>query len=194
MTVKLHINISQGLLEVEGDADFVREIYKDYRDKLLDSEVARVPAPAKKDASVQPNGSAKPRPNPRRRAPSKRNVGGEDRGSTVSADQPKLDKKLDTSGLPAFYGQFEAKNNAEKILIFLKFMNEELQIESPNTDQFYTCFDKVNERVPKAFSQAFHDASGRKYGYIDYNSSTDIRLTTVGSNYFKLDLKRKAAE
>jgi hypothetical protein len=55
-------------------------------------------------------------------------------------------------------------------------------------------FEKVNERVPKAFSQAFRDASGRKFGYIDYNSPTDIRLTTTGNNYFKFDLNRKATE
>jgi len=116
------------------------------------------------------------------------------RGRRLSPTNPKLDKNLDTSGLPDFYDQFEAKNNAEKILIFLKFMNDELQIVPPNTDQFYTCFEKVDERVPKVFSQAFRDASGRKFGYIDYNSPTDICLTTTGNNYFKFDLKRKTAE
>jgi len=95
--------------------------------------------------------------------------------ATINADHPKLDKNLDTSGLPTFYGQFEAKNNAEKILIFLKFMNDELQIKPPNTDQFYTCFEKVDERVPRAFAQAFRDASS-KSGYIDYKSPTDRSL------------------
>jgi hypothetical protein len=195
LTVKLHINISQGLIEVEGDADLVREIYADYRDQLLNGErVAAVSAPPKQGAATEANDSANPRPKSRRRGAAKRRASGEDQGPTINADQPKLDKNLDTSGLPAFYGQFEARNNAEKILIFLKFMNDELAIVPPNTDQFYTCFEKVNERVPRAFSQAFRDASGRKFGYIDYDSPTDIRLTTTGNNYFKFDLKRKATE
>lgn len=71
-------------------------------------------------------------------------------------------------------------------------MVDELDIEAPNTDQFYTCFEKVKERIPKAFSQAFRDTSGKKFGFIDYNSSTDIRVTTIGNNYFNFDLKRKA--
>lgn len=195
MTVKLHINISQGLIEVEGDADLVREIYADFRDQLLNGENAAPAAPPRqhKSSSV-PDDPTKPRAKPKRRAAAKRKANGEEEGPTVSADQPKLDKNLDTSGLAAYYAQFEAKNNPEKILIFLKFMEDKLHIETPNTDQFYTCFEKANERVPKVFSQAFRDASGRKFGFIDYNSPTDIRLTTTGSNHFKFDLKKKTDE
>lgn len=105
-----------------------------------------------------------------------------------------MDKHLDTLKLADFYGQFEVSNNPEKILVFLKFLTDELGIESPNTDQVYTCYVAVNERVPKVFSQAFRDASGRKFGYIDYNSPTDIQITINGSNYFNHDLKRKTVE
>ncbi len=105
-----------------------------------------------------------------------------------------MDKDLDTSGLSAFYGQFQAKNHPEKILIFLKFLEEESGIESPNTDQVYTCYEVSNERVPKAFAQAFHDASGRKFGFIDYTSPTELSVTVLGNNHFKHDLKRKSTE
>jgi hypothetical protein len=193
LTVKLHINIAQGLIDVEGDADLVREIYADYKERILNGQrVAAASAAPGQDAPTESDDVSASRPKPKRRAAPKRKANGDDRG--VIADQPKLDKNLDTSGLPAFYGEFEPKNSAERILIFLKFMTGELQIESPNTDQFYTCFEKVNERVPKAFSQAFRDTSGRKFGFINYNSPTDIRLTTTGNNYFKFDLKRKATE
>ena len=101
-----------------------------------------------------------------------------------------MDKRIDTSSLKAFYSQFKAKNNSERILIFLKFLTENLEIESPNTDQVYTCYEAVNERVPTAFRQAFHDASGRKFGYIDYNSPTSIGITTIGNNHFKHDIKK----
>jgi hypothetical protein len=58
----------------------------------------------------------------------------------------------------------------------------------------YTCYVKANERVPKAFAQAFRDASGRTFGFIDYRSAMDMRITTAGTNHFKFDLKRKSAE
>lgn len=192
MTAKLHINISQGLIDIEGDPNFVREIYADFRDHLLNGRVAL--------AEDSPTSTAKPEnqnsQRQKRRIPAKKKppVAGEDTGIVVLADAPKLDKSLDTSALPAYFGMYEAKNNPEKILIFLKFMNDNLGIVNPNTDQFYTCFEKVNERIPKVFAQAFRDASGRKFGFIDYNSPTDIRITTVGTNHFKFDLKKKAAE
>ena len=197
MQSKLHIDLSQGIVEIEGDADLVREIYRDVKDRLLEGAppVRRTRAGADEEPAgeAELGGEAKPKVR-RRSAPKKRQAPGDEGGPSVVADAPKLDKNLDTSGLPAFYERYEAKNNAEKILVFLKFMTDELSLDAPNTDQFYTCFEKVNERVPKVFSQAFRDASGRKFGYIDYNSPTDIRVTTVGSNHFKFDLKKKAAE
>ncbi|TIT19580.1 MAG: hypothetical protein E5W70_24775 [Mesorhizobium sp.] len=198
MTTKLHINISQGVIDIEGDPDLVREIYTDFKGQLLNgvkfASPTPAPAPAESPAGTADDDTlAKPRT---KRQPSskKKASGGDDAGSGVVANSPKLDKNLDTSTLPAFYGQYELKNNAEKILVFLKFMNDKLGIEGPNTDQFYTCYEKADERVPKVFSQAFRDASGRKFGFIDYNSPTDIRVTTVGNNHFKFDLKKKGGE
>lgn len=201
MSVKLHINISQGLIEVEGDADLVREVYSDFRDHLLNGKTTPAQLGASEAASINqettPSKSeeaSKQKPKSKRRSSAKKKSPVGDEGPIIIADQPRLDKNLDTSALPAYYGQFEPKNNPEKILIFLKFMKDELQIEAPNTDQFYTCFEKVNERVPKAFSQTFRDASGRRFGFIDYNSPLDIKLTTTGSNHFKFDLKKRSSE
>jgi hypothetical protein len=194
LTAKLHINISQGIIDIEGEADLVREIYADFKEQLLNgvtSATSTAPSQVKGDESADESVGKK---NSKRRTAAKKKVVGEESGNSVVANNPKLDKDLDTSKLMSFYNQFEPKNNAEKILIFLKFLNDELKIEVPNTDQVYTCFEKSNERVPKVFAQAFIDASGRKFGYIDYNSPSNLRVTTVGSNHFRLDLKKKIAE
>lgn len=197
MTAKLHINISQGIIDVEGDPELVRAIYNDFKEQLLaGASMQPPPSPPLDEAEGAGTGeeSFRPKAKAKRKAPARKRPSIDDNGANVSADLPKLDKNLDTSGLPAFYERYEATNNPQKILVFLKFMSEELGIDNPNTDQFYTCFEKVNARVPKVFSQAFRDASGRNFGYIDYNSSTDIKITTVGSNYFKFDLKKKSSE
>lgn len=201
MTTKLHIDVSQGIISIEGDPEFVREVYRDLKAQLLDSvtfvapknvsTLSRSPPDPIENAS---RGGEGVKPRAKRRVASKKKSKGEEIGSDVIADSPKLDKNLDTSGLPAFYSRFEVKNHPQKVLVFLKFLTDELGIDDPNTDQFYTCYEKVNERVPKVFSQAFRDASGRKFGYIDYNSPTDIKVTTVGNNFFKFDLKKKIPE
>jgi hypothetical protein len=114
--------------------------------------------------------------------------------SGVNPNVPKLDKNIDTSGIAALYGQFIPKNHAEKILIFSEYLIKNLGIEDPNTDQVYTLYKKANERAPKAFAQAFHDAAS-KHGFIDFNGPTGtIKLSIVGENHFSHDLKRKALE
>ena len=194
MTTKLHINISQGIIDVEGDPELVRAIYDDFKEQLLAGGTVQPPPVEEGNEAGTSEENGRARGKGKRRPPIKKRTSGDDAGPSIIADAPKLDKNLDTSGLVAFYERYEATNNPQKILVFLKFMNDELGIENPNTDQFYTCFEKVNARVPKVFSQAFRDASGRNFGFIDYNSPTDIKITTVGSNYFKFDLKKKASE
>lgn len=198
MTTKLHIDISQGVLDIEGDPELVREIYADFKVLLLSGAKFAQPAAAAAPAAT-PAGNGEeatppaPKQKTKRRVAAKKKASGDEGGSGVVADSPKLDKNLDTSGLGAFYGQFTPKNNAEKILIFLKFLTESLHIESPNTDQVYTCFKATGDKIPKAFAQAFYDTSS-KLGYIDFRSATDLPITIAGDNHFNHTLKKKPAE
>ncbi|MCQ8780879.1 hypothetical protein [Mangrovibrevibacter kandeliae] len=197
MTTKLRIDISQGLIDIEGDPELVREIYADFKTHLLGVNYARPAPPAQSGAAAGADKDEQPPPvsksRAKRRPPVKKKTNGDESGSGVLADSPKLDKNLDTSALGAFYGQFKPKNNSEKILIFLKFLTDSLQIERPNTDQVYTCFKAMGEKIPKAFAQAFYDTSSR-LGYIDFMSSTDISITISGDNHFNHSMKQKAAE
>ncbi|MCV6576174.1 MAG: hypothetical protein OIF58_10615 [Cohaesibacter sp.] len=194
MQTKLHINLTQGIIDVEGDVELVKAVYEDFKDRLT-GQVVYAPPLAEQPATPAPNAGNGAAPKTKKRAPTRRKPKTtEDGENTINPDAPQLDKSLDTSKLDAYFGQYKVGNHPERVLIFLKFLIDELGIESPNTDQVYTCYEAVNERIPKVFSQAFRDASGRKFGYIDYNSPTDIPITTVGSNYFKFDLKKKDAE
>lgn len=194
VTTKLHINISQGIIDVEGDPELVRAIYEDFKIQLLAGSTVRPPSYQDVDEADNTAENGKSKARAKRKPSGKKRAASDDAGPNISADSPKLDKSLDTSTLVDFYERYEATNNPEKILVFLKFLNDELGIDNPNTDQVYTCFEKVNARVPKAFSQAFRDTSGRKFGFIDYKSATDIKVTTVGNNHFKFDLKKKVSE
>jgi hypothetical protein len=193
MQTKLHINLTQGIIDVEGDVELVRAVYEDFKDQLsgrylpVPQSANKITVPA---ASDVPTTSAK-----LRRRPSSRKKANSTEGLDVgiSADSPKLDKTIDTSRLEEFYGQFVPSSIPEKILIFLKYLTDEVGISIPNTDQVYTCFKQVKEKVPKAFAQAFRDAASKR-GFIDFNSATDIKITILGDNHFNFQLKRKGAE
>ena len=187
MHAKLHIDISQGIIDVEGDPELVREVYADFKEKLLDG-ISSSPPPG-----VVETNSAKPvsKKKANRRKTARKKSTTKEGGSSANPYSPKMDKNLDTSDLASFYGQYEAKNHPEKVLIFLKFLGDHLEIEAPNADQVYTCYRAVDERLPKVFLQAFRDASGKKFGYIDYSSPTELSVTTVGHNRLKFNLKKK---
>ncbi|BBE32737.1 hypothetical protein [Sphingosinicella microcystinivorans] len=198
MATKLRIDISQGVIDIEGDPDLVREIYTDFKSRLLEAlkftpPAASTPASATHSGNNEEAASSAPKQKVKRRGATKKKTNGDESGSGVAADAPKLDKNLDTSGLGAFYSQFAPKNNAEKILIFLKFMADSLNLENPNTDQVYTCFKATGDKIPKAFAQAFYDTSS-KFGYIDFRSPTDFPVTIAGDNHFNHKLKRNPAE
>lgn len=195
VTAKLHIDMSQGVISIEGDPNLIREIYADFKDRLVTSaqkpDGAVRPPPHPPAAQTEPE--SKPKAKPRAPARKKRHDAVEN-SSGINSNAPKLDKSIDTSGLAAFYGRYEPKNNAEKILIFSKFLSDELGLEEPNTDQVYTLFKKSGEKIPKAFAQAFHDA-GSKHGFIDFDGpSGTIKGTIVGDNHFNHDIKKKSAE
>ena len=193
MQIKLHINITEGVIDVEGDSDLVRQVYSDFKERLLKG-LADVPTPKSESGQAASGRAARSRrTGSSKNSSSGRKAASED-GSSVSADAPKLDKDLDTSTLAAFYRDIEARNHPEKILVFLTFLTEKLEIGAPNTDQVYTCYKAAGERLPKAFGQAFRDTSGSRFGYINYKSPTDLTITLNGQNHFKLDIKRKSAE
>ena len=191
MQTKLHVNISQGIIEIEGDAALVREIYADFKDRLLD-QLGKVPEAPMQDSSSEKD--AKSPPKKKRRPAAKKNAPADKDDSGVDPDHPKLDKDLDLSKLRAFYDQYEPKNNAEKILIFATFLIEKIKIVKPNTDHIYSCFVELEETIPSAFSQAFRNTHGRIYGYINYKSATDITVPIKGTNYLNSGIKRKITE
>ena len=96
----------------------------------------------------------------------------------------------------AYYGQFEAKNHPEKILVFSMFLKEVLNMEKITGNDIFTCYTamKSETKTPKAFAQALRDAEGKNFHYIEVKAWDDIIVPISGSNYFHHDLKKKAAE
>lgn len=192
MTSKVLINVFEGSVHVEGEEDFVREVYSDFKTLMIEM---MKDAPHSKCASVAPPEEVGPqKAKAKKRAPTKKPSNSSAQASGINPDNPSLDKNLDTSGIDTFYSQYAPKNHSEKILIFMRFLKDTAGIEDPNTDQIYTCYNAVGEKPAAAFAQSFRDTSSKKFGYIDYNSASDISLTFIGNNHFDHDLKKKGDE
>lgn len=191
MQSRLHIDLYRGIIDVEGEESFVREIYADYKDRLKD--LADVGAPKAPEPIAELAGE-KIKSKPRRAATKKSPKTKTDGEAKASAYRPALTKDLDTSGLAAFYKQFSPKNNAEKILVFVKFLEEKLDISPCSADQIYTCYRSLKQSVPQHFRQVIVNTSGRDYGYIEYGGIDEITASIIGQNYFDDGLVRASDE
>lgn len=192
MTSKVLINVYEGTVHVEGETEFVKEVYGDFKDLMVEL-MNQAPQPSQARAETPPEASTI-KPKTKKRTTPRKASNSDAQATGINPDNPTLDKNLNTTGAREFYAQYAAKNHSEKILIFMRFLNEKAGIENPNTDQIYTCYNAVGEKPAAAFAQSFRDTSSKKFGYIDYKSANDIRLTFIGNRYFDHDLKKKGDE
>lgn len=177
---KLRIDIFQGIIEIEGDSNLIREAYEDFKGKLLTQELLSLPDIEEKESDVNDRKTKK-------RSNLKQKVSSVTKNESISPSNPKIDGKIVIHDveLREFFDVYSPKNIPSKILVFISYLIEKIKIEKPNTDQIFTCFKILKEDLPKAFAQAFSDAGtakGKK-GYIEYSSSIDISITNIGYNH-----------
>jgi hypothetical protein len=193
MASKIHINLAQGILDIEGDEEFVKSIYESLLDqvvaqfgngKIADQSAAAADVQADDEQDVDA-------PNPvqktsRKRASSKR---ASSEGTLKAAYSPKIVADLDTTGVSQFFAQYIPKTNSDKILIFAKFL-ESKGANNCSADDIYTCFIAAKQRVPMAYKQSLYHARGRTNAFIKFQSIDEISVTHIGSNHFNHDLQR----
>ncbi len=182
-TAKLHINIAQGIIDAEGDVEFVLKVYEDFRDRLshavdggglAETEThageSDEPAVAAKAGTATKKGKTK-------RSPS----GKSQRSSNGAAYKPRLVDDLDTQGLKEFIADYSMTNHPNNIVAFLKFL--EGKGRKPATlDEVFTCYKDAGVKLPTAFVQAFRDTSSKKK-LIEFVDSTSVELTLRGANH-----------
>lgn len=189
---RVHINLQQGLLEAEGSEEFVLKIYEDFKNRAANSASGaanRDPGSSQKPADAKKGGT---RSTARGKAKKAANAG-ED-GVAVSKYIPKRDSSLNLADLKVFAAAYKPVNAAEKILLYAQFLREKLRIEPCTVDQIYTCFLHMKDKTPSAFGQVFINARGNAYGYVDFTTVDDVKITIAGDNHFNHDLPKAQAQ
>lgn len=194
-TTKLTINLRDGILDVEGSEEFVREIYGDFKGEVANRKYMEVEKGRQIEAAAMTVDTVEPvtpdatdRKSPAKRAENK--TGGQKaRGPKF---KPMFDPNLDVNGVSEFYNALKPQNAAEQILVFVMFLKEHLKMETCTAHQVYTCFYNVRDRtkIPTAFSQAFYNTVARTH-YIQVPSLNEVSATILGGNHFE-DMKKRA--
>ncbi|HEX8193580.1 MAG TPA: hypothetical protein VF552_11850 [Allosphingosinicella sp.] len=200
MVAKLKVDLSAGVLEVEGPEDFVREIHEAFRSYApQQARPLTKPEPLLRQeaASDGTNGAADSEP----QAAPKRRKGSSRRAKTATAEgavrptqyAPTVIRDLDLKGLKEFIAPYTLNGHADKILAFGMYLRDQMGIHPFSADHLYTAYRFVGERTPGAFLQAIRDASKKK-DLVDYQSPTHISITHIGENRFLHDLPQAGTE
>ena len=187
MDAKLRIDLTQGILEVEGSEKFVSEIYQDFKENLsLKLQVKNLATPSHPLNSTHPektNVSIE-------RSKKKRKVSSGVKTPSLAKDLDLLGKDKGVS-LKAFIASYLTPKSAmEWNLLFVYYLQKILEIPAVGIDQIYTCYKHLSVKSPNNLYQSLLDTAHRK-GSINTDSVDSITITMVGENLVEHEMPRK---
>lgn len=178
---RIKIDIAAGILEVEGDEKFLKEIYEDFK--------SRVAIKANNSGTLTKALKAANAPDEAREKASK------SKGKPTSRKESyAFVKDLNLRGdgdevvsLKAFFEDKRPSSAMEMTTVFVYYLCRIAAIDKVGLDHIYTCYKEVGKKVPAALRQNLLDTAHRK-GTIDTSSLDAITVTTRGENMVELDL------
>lgn len=186
-TTKVRVDLSSGTLEAEGSEAFVRELYRDFSERVEGKLKSReVEKPVTTGVDRTENGDLKKGGDRHKAA----------KTNTLRNRTPVLVKDLDLApkngqpGLREFVKKFrKLKNSQEQNSLYVYYLAHILELKPISIDHVYTCYKHLGERVPGVLPQSLWDTARRK-GTIETASLDDLKVTLVGDNWVEHDLEK----
>lgn len=189
MTTKLIIDLSRGLIEVEGSEAFVEKIYQDFRAQI---SVNNTPTPKQlPDQHKSTIAPTKSTPSPQK----PKSLAAKPKKVTSSASGSFL-KELDLSGsggkasLREYTSRFVFKSNMERNLIFTYYLQHELELDEIGINHIFSCYRNIpGTKIPGNLKQSLYDTSSK--GWIAITSiDNGITVSTAGINHLEHDIPK----
>lgn len=206
MTTKLKIDLSLGLLEVEGSESFVKAIYNDFKAHFVGEETVgdlfrpvkqrrtRTTKATAKISKSEPVDSAPGQVTPAKVSPVEPVV--ESHKQTVDKPKPSY-KFLETLDLaasedrPSLVQYMDAKfpvTNEERNLVFLHYLQHMRRIKPITVDHIYTCYRVSKIRVPLSIEKSLHMAAN----WINISKTGRLSVKAVGRRYVEKQLPKRS--
>jgi hypothetical protein len=199
-SVKLRVDISNGILEVEGDEPFVRDMHAQFQSYIGQSRASAEPvlaqasaAPAEAEAQEADGGTNEQkgrRKSARRRT--KATVSENGQGSKKAPYEPRVLTDMNFSDLPGYLSGYSPKKGHKDLIpLFAHYLEAEKKITPFSANHLFTCYRFAKIKPPNAFTQTLYDARG-KYHFLKFDSFDAISLTHIGETFIAHDIVRKA--
>jgi hypothetical protein len=194
MTTKLKIDLSQGVLEVEGSESFVKIIYNDFKTHFAGIETfdelksTRRSKKVKAAAKVAP---PKPAPKP---------VAEEEKAEPIP-QKPSLPAYVLIKDLslgaadsrPSLVEFMDSKfpiTNEERNIVFLYYLQHTLNLKEITLDHIYTCYRETKIRAPLNLENSLR-LTADQHGWITITKAGKMTLTSAGKSYVEKQLPKK---
>lgn len=176
MESRLIVDLSTGHLEVSGSEELVKHIFNEFRADIASRNVRKASPVVADEVDSKVN----------RDTTTKKN------GPRKTSATSEVNKDLDTLGVEEFFDTFEPKTDAERAMIFVKFLHEKKGMSNCAIRDIYTCFFAMKDRLklPSMTSLLNNDRGRTKY--FTQNDGV-IELTKIGENYFSQKLRKKSS-
>jgi hypothetical protein len=214
MTTKLKIDLTQGILEVEGSETFVKAIYRDFKTQFLGEEAveeeksnstrpkrrrktkstkakATPPAqPEKVDELAPPD--QKPESPPSPDGPLEAPAPARKRPSQTYTYMEDLELKAtaDHLSLVEFMDSKLPITNEERNLVFLYYLQYIIKHKPIKLDDIYTCYVTGKIRVPLNIEQSLQKTAD-SVNWIKITKNGNMTVTAEGKRYVEEQLPKK---
>lgn len=187
MNYKLHIDISKGLIEAEGDKDFVLHVYEDFKDSVArvrtthDASVALAHKSKGTNTPVLLSSVEKTSPPPAKK------------GKARKTGQPTINKNLNlyaegaNPSLKDFMAGYNTPSNQARNLLFVYYLKELKELDNVGADEVFTCYKHMGLKIPN-IPQGLRDTAYLK-GWLDTSASDDVTVTIAGQNAVSHELR-----
>lgn len=206
MSTRLKIDLTQGILEVEGSESFVKIIYNDFkahfagiegvdddlkpprRTRRRQPKAKKVEQPTEVPASIfefvaaDDSAQFEPEPDSQKLSPPMpvyTQVEGLDLGA--ADDRPSLVEFMDAK-FPL--------TNEERNIVFLYYLQHNLKLRSITADHIYTCYRQAKIRVPLNLENSLRITADQR-NWIKTTRTGKMSLTAAGKQYVEKQLPKK---
>jgi len=88
--------------------------------------------------------------------------------------------------LKDFFAKYQTKNNFEKNIVILYYLERVIGEENIGINHIYTCYKHVLQKVPNIY-QSLLDTKNRK-GWVDTANTENLKVTVSGENYIEHEI------
>ena len=172
---KAKINLKEGIIELEGNEDFVVKQLELFKKEL---QIPKTPIGGttsfEKDDSDKKERKKKA-------------------GKTIQTIEP-IPLLLKGDGQPSlesFYKEKKPKTSMEQLTVFAYYLQKFLSIKEMQKGHVVTCCREVKAKIPANISQMFYNIQQR-HGWVDVGKFGEtVTITTLGTDLVERDLPRK---